>query len=149
MASRACKVKLRKPIGINNFEGKSFRCFARGDTLPFYFEFTLVDGTPVDITGWKCFVAFSTNLSCERPGCSDSALVLEVEIPVYDAAAGVFAGNVTNDHTKNIPCGLVYATIKYVTPPHDVGIPELEQKGLSYILDMCQLEVYASVAPST
>ena len=149
MGTRACKVKLRKPIGINNFPGTSFRCFARGDSLPFYLEFKYTDGTPVDLTGWKCFVAFSKTLSCERPGCSDSALVLEVNIPVYDAENGVFAGNVTNDHTKNIPCGLVYATIKYVTAPYDISIPETENEGMSFILDMCQLEVFASVAPST
>jgi len=67
MATRACKVTLRKPIGINNFQGKSFRCFARGDTLPFYLEFRYTDGNPVDITGWRCIVAFTNSLSCSRP----------------------------------------------------------------------------------
>ena len=177
MATRACKVTLRKPIGINNFQGKSFRCFARGDTLPFYLEFRYTDGNPVDITGWRCIVAFTNSLSCSRPGCGDSSLVLEVDIPIHDAENGIFAGNVTNEHTKDIPCGLVYATIKYITAPNMVeaqnpdGSPMLNPdgspafnppsgvsairdeppalKGLSYILDMCQLEVYPSVAPST
>ncbi|RLB79048.1 MAG: hypothetical protein DRH06_00065 [Deltaproteobacteria bacterium] len=142
----ACKPILAKPIGINNFPGTAFRCFARGDTLPYNVQFTYDNGDPVDVTGWKCYIAFATALSCDKPGCAVVASVLEVELPVYDAENGIFMGNVTNEHTRSIPCGLIYASLKYVTAGYD-PLDE-DEEGLSYILDMCQLEVYPSVIPS-
>lgn len=139
-------ITLRKPVGINNYTGDVFRCFTRGDTIPFKFTFRNSDGSPIDVTGWKVLISFGLSLSCNEPGCSDPALVIEVEIPVVDAENGVFAGEVNQTQTQNIPCGLIYASAKYTTEP--IGTPPDEEPGNTHIIDMCQLEVYPNVSPT-
>lgn len=130
-------ITLRSPVGINNYSGEAFRCFTRGDTLPFEFTFKDPAGDEIDITDWRLFISFSGSLNCNDPGCSTSALVIEVEIPIVDALAGQFAGTVNDESTLSIPCGIVYGSIKYINASNE-----------TFILDMCQLEVYPNVNPS-
>lgn len=133
----AQKVILRSPIGINNYNGKYFRCFTRGDTLPFGLTFVHEDGEPVDVTDWRVYVSFSPILNCSDPGCVGSGLVVEVEIPIHDPEKAIFIGDVSDEYTLAIPCGLTYASIKYV-----------DNNDKTHILDMCRLEVFPNVNPS-
>jgi len=140
------KILLRTPVGINNYSGDLFRCFTRGDTLPFKFQFRQSDGSPIDVTGWRVIIAFALGLSCDDPGCGDSTVSIEVDIPIVDALEGKFEGTVSHSHTQNIPCGLVYASAKYVTAV--TGTPEDPIDGDVHIMDMCQLEVFPNVTPT-
>jgi len=131
------QITLRSPVGINNYDGASFKCFTRGDTLPFAFVIQNESGEPIDVTDWHMYVSFSTSLNCDNPGCSGSSLVVEVEIPVSDALAGEFSGEVSDNYTLSMSCGLTYASIKYI-----------DADGKTHLVDMCQLEVYPNVNPA-
>ncbi len=131
------QITLRTPVGINNYDGSSFRCFTRGDTLPFSFAFLDEDGEVVDVTDWHLYVSFSSALNCSDPGCSGSGLVVEVEIPVTDAVNGLFEGQINDEQTLSISCGLTYASIKYTN-----------SNSHTHVIDMCQLEVYPNVNPA-
>lgn len=139
MAKRcgAFKPELTTPRGINNYTGALFRCFTKGETLPFRFTFK-----DTDVTDWKVYIAFADKL-VTNSGCVDDQILLEVEIPLADVVAGVFEGEVTNLQTHSLPSGLVYAMAKFVQAPTGVD-PDIIP-GLERIMDMCVLEVYPNI----
>ena len=126
------KPQLFNPEGINNYSGELFRCFTRGDTLPFEFTFTDEDGAAVDITGWKVWIIISDKQATDDITVLDQTLI-EVEIPQTDLGAGVHSGNLEDTDTDALNEGINYAMVKYVTAA-----------GESHIMDMCILEVYPS-----
>lgn len=129
------KPTLRVPQGINNYTGDMFRCFTKGDTIPF--KVTL-NSDIVDVTGYKVIVIMS-NVLMDGP-CDGDDRFIEVEIPLVDAENGVFQGNVSGLHTQSLASGINYAMAKLVTAPateDDLGDP--------YIIDMCMLEIYPTV----
>ena len=130
----AFKPELSTPIGYNGYSGKTFRCFTKGDTLPFKFTIKNSDGTiPATIATWTVWVAFSDTLvDADNPAASDD--LLEVEIPLTDEATGVFSGNVSDTESNSLPDGLCFATAKYV-----------DAAGATRIIDMAQLEVYPNI----
>ena len=137
------KPTLTTPEGINNYSGDVFRCFTKGDTLPFRFAFKELDGTPSDTSGWKVVVTFSSTISCDATGCNETNVTVEAEIPLVDADLSIFEGEVSDLKTQSLPCGIIYAMAKYVTA--DVETPDGTVKGMSHIIDMCRLEVYPNL----
>jgi hypothetical protein len=131
------KPTLSTPTGINNYSGEVFRCFTKGDTLPFRFNFKYEDGEPIDVTGYQVFVIFA-DYQAAGDVTEQSQTLLEVEIPLADLETALFEGDVADDETNGLPSGLVYAMAKYVTA-----------EGASHIIDMCLLEVYPSLTFNT
>lgn len=134
---------LKKPIaftpqlfeaqGINNYSGKAFRCFTKGDTLPFRVSFKDADGNVPDVTDYEVWVYMSDQQAVDGVDPQTQNL-LEVQIPMTDLAGGVFEGNVSDTQTNSLPPGLVYAQLVYV-----------DATGTSFIIDMALLEVYPAV----
>ena len=134
---------LLAPVGINNYSGKVFRCFTRGDTLPFKFTIKNEDGVvPPDIADWKVVIVMADS-EIPDSGCNGDQQVIEVEIPLINEAEGVFEGHVKNFRTQDLPAGLIYALAKYITAPG--GTVEDPIPGSTFIMDMCQLEVYPNL----
>lgn len=125
---------LLTPQGINNYSGVIFRCFTKGDSLPFQFTIQDDSGAVTDITGWQAFITMSDVVSCNEAGCTADSQIIEVEIPITDAVNGVFSGSVSGAHTQSLACGLNYASAKYI-----------DGDGLAHIIDMCVLEVYPNL----
>lgn len=121
---------LREPVGINNYSGKAFRCFTKGDTIPFRFTFKDGAGAVLNVTGQTVWVHFSDKQAV--PGGPDP--IVSVEIPLTDLATGVFSGNVSDTLTNTLPAGIIYAQALYVNAA-----------GESITIDMCMLEVYPAV----
>jgi hypothetical protein len=141
---KVIKPTLVTPEGINNYSGDVFRCFTKGDTLPFRFTFKASDGTPININGWKMYIVFSSSISCDiSGGCEEQVTTIEVEIPIADDENGVFEGEVSDIKTQSLPCGIIYAMAKYVTAAE--GTPDNPGSGSTHILDMCRLEVYPNL----
>lgn len=137
------KPTLKTPEGINNYSGEIFRCFTKGDTIPFKFTFKQPDGSACDVNGWKVMIVFSSAISCETSECGDTAVTVEVEIPLTDDEAAIFEGEVSDIKTQSLPCGIVYAMAKYVTATEQIGDNVVD--GASHIIDMCRLEVYPNI----
>jgi hypothetical protein len=134
------KPTLHSPQGINNFSGKAFRCFTKGETLGFRFTLKTPDGVPADIADWKVYIVMA-NEFVKDSGCTDDQQSIEIEIPLVDAALGIFEGEVTNFDTQDLPAGLNHALAKFITAPDLIaGTP-----GNTYIIDMCTLEVYPNL----
>jgi hypothetical protein len=127
---------LFEPQGINNYPGTTFRCFTKGDTLPFQFTLTDNAGAPIDISEYRLFVALS-NMQIKTGQSLINQVLVEVEIPAVDVVNGVFAGTVPDSETISLPDGLGYAMARYVN-----GLGE------SFIIDMCMLEIYPSISPT-
>lgn len=121
---------LFEPVGINNYTGKAFRCFTKGDTIPFRFTFKDGAGAVLNVTGYAVWVHFSDKQAL--PG--GPVPIVSVQIPLTDLATGVFSGNVSDTLTNTLPAGIIYAQALYVNAT-----------GASVIIDMCMLEVYPAV----
>jgi len=130
------KPKLHTPQGLNNYSGELFRCFTRGDTLPFELTFKDSDGNAIDITGWSLQVSF-TNVLADDDHVVGDQTKLEVLIPISDATGGAFSGDVTDEQTETLADGINYGMIKFT-----------KDTGDEHIVDMAILEVYpATVYP--
>ena len=137
------KPTLNTPQGVNNYSGAVFRCFTKGDTIPFRFTFTSGDAGVLDIEGWKVYIIMADILAAERGVCNGDQNLIEVEIPLADLSTGVFEGEITGLQSQRLPSGLVYALAKYVTAPG--GSIENPIPGNTHIIDMCTLEVYPNL----
>jgi hypothetical protein len=127
------KPTLNTPQGINNYTGEVFRCFTKGDTLPFKFVFFTDAAEVVDVTGWTVSIVMSTQQAADN--CrDDAAVVIDVDIPLTDLATATFEGDVTDSETQSLPAGLVYVMAKYTT-----------LAGATHIMDMGLLEVYPNL----
>ena len=109
--------------GINGFSGDMFEDITRGNTYPFTFTFAESDETPIDITNWGVYVAFTTTLNSEDPE-------LEVQIPVTDGEAGIASGFVEDGDTMQLPAGTVYASAFYI-----------DDNGRTFVVDMAKIKV--------
>lgn len=127
------KPTLVEPVGINNYLGTSFRCFTKGDTLPFKFTFKNPDGSPIDVTGYQLWIYMSDKQAVPTTDPQTQNLV-SVAIPITDAVNGVFSGTVTDTDTNTLPDGIAYAQAVYTN-----------NAGESFIIDMAMLEVYPAV----
>lgn len=128
------KPTLSTPRGINNYSGAVFRCFTKGDTLPFRFTLKSSDNVISDFTGYQVFVSYSDALNAERGECNGDQNLLEVEIPLVDAAGGVFEGEVLGLESQSLSAGITYGMVRFVT---STGVP--------FIIDMAALEVYPNL----
>lgn len=139
--SNVLKQTMLTPEGINNYTGVSFRCFTKGDTLPFKFTFEDENGSPLDVEDIKVIVAFSSGIACDGATCNGDPtfVTVEVEIPLVDPTNGIFEGEVSDVHTQALPCGIVYGLVKYITKGYDGA------EDASHIIDMCRLEVYPNI----
>ena len=126
------KPQLHVPEGINNYTGESFRCFTKGDTLPFRFEFINDDGGITDITGWSVTIVISDIQAIDGKVEGDQTRI-EVDIPIDDIPTGVFLGDISDVETNSLNAGLNYAEIKFT-----------KDTGEDHFIDMCILEVYPS-----
>jgi hypothetical protein len=128
--------QLFQPVGINNFSGDVFKCFTKGDTLPFRFNLSNKDGSDLDVTGWTCYVTF-TDVPADDGVVVGDQNILEVEIPLVssDAKGGVCEGEISDTETNTLTAGLNQAQAKFVTAT-----------GAQYYIDMATLEVYPNVS---
>ena len=125
--------KLTEPQAINNYSGASFRCFTKGDTLPFKFTFSDGAGGVPDVTDYQVWIHMSDEQAVVG-GDPQAQTLLSVEIPLTDLPTGVFEGTISDSETNSLPAGLVYAQALFTNAT-----------GQSYIIDMCILEVYPAV----
>ena len=119
--------------GLDGYSGVVFSDITRGETLPFTFQFMEEDQvTPIDVTGWKVYLAFSGTRDC-----SDAAvLALEVEILPQTPLEGILSKNITDDETFALPTGKLFASARYIKPD-----------GSTYIIDKAKLKVYPCINP--
>lgn len=134
---------LKTPEGINNYSGAIFRCFTKGDTLPFKFTFRGADGKLLETSGWKVTIILSSGIFCDADGCNDSSVSVEVDIPPSSFEQGVFEGAVSDIKTQSLPCGIIYALAQYTTGVS--GTDKNPIDGETHIIDMCRLEVYPNI----
>ena len=127
------KPELYTPVGMNNYSGELFRCFTKGDTLPFKFTFP----AGYDITDCQVWVVFS-DVKAESPATELTQNLLEVQIPITDLPGGVFSGEVSDSETHGLPAGITYGQIKFISA-----------SGQTRIMDMCTLEVYPTLTFTT
>lgn len=128
---------LTSPVAINNYSGKVFKCFTKGDTLPFRFTFKSKDGLPLDMTGCQVWIVMA-DAPATPDNPAEQQTLLEVEIPLVDLSLAMFEGEVSDSETNSLPSGLIYAQAKYITA-----------LGATKIIDMCILEAYPSVTFNT
>jgi hypothetical protein len=122
---------LLEPQGINNYSGKTFRCFTKGDTLPFRFTFKDGDGLPLPgADAYDVYVEIANELA-ETPVTDQTQTAVVATMTCVDAVNMIFEGSVTDTQTLSLKAGMAYATAKYVT---DIGV--------THIIDMAMLEVY-------
>jgi len=140
---------MKTPVGINNFSGDVFRCFTKGETLPFKFTFRNQDKSIMDTAGWEVIVTFTSVIECNSTMiCGEEhntdKITVEHSIPASMFEGGIFLGNFPGKKTERLPCGLVFASARYVVAPE-----EGQTHGNSYMIDMCQLEVYPNLTSVT
>lgn len=129
--------QLFTPQGINNYPGTMFKCFTKGNSIPFKFTFKNKLGEILDVTGYSVWVIFSDKQATAETTPEEQVLV-SVQIPLTDLENGVFEGVVTDEQTNILPAGIVFAEAKYVNAAGD-----------SFTIDMCMLEVYPAVSFDT
>jgi hypothetical protein len=127
--------QLFEPVGINNFSGEVFKCFTKGDTLPFRFTLKNKDGSDLDITDWTAFVVI-TDLAAKEGVAVEDQNLIEIEIPLVTQTdkGGIFEGEISDSETNGLTAGLNKAQAKYVT-----------DAGATHYIDMCILEVYPNL----
>ena len=131
------KPTLFTPTGLNNYPGTVFRCFTKGDTLPFSFSLENEDGSILDVTDYEVWIIMSDAVVGNN-AIGENTNLLEVQIPLLDIPTGLFEGSISDTLTNSLPAGIVYAQAKYITTT-----------GETHIIDMCILEVYPSVTYAT
>lgn len=117
--------------GLNGYEGNTFDDITRGNTIPFTFTFKDAAGDPIDVTGWKFYISYNNNLDS---GIGGSGSYAEAEIPITDAAGGVFSGSVPDSETYALTAGSCYACASYV-----------KDTGEHIIVDMAKIKVLEGV----
>lgn len=114
---------------INEFSNEALEVIfpngnvVRGNTYPVTVTIK-DDGVAHDITGYALYVSFHSTLTCE-----DTPDV-QADIPITDAAGGIFSGFVTDDDTYNLNAGNTYVSIKYI-----------DDDGHTFIFDMAKIKV--------
>ena len=119
--------------GIDEFSNKEsiFDDFTKGTTLQFTLNFFENDGvTPLDVTDWEVWLAFSKKKDCNAPE-------LEIQIPLINALGGIFSGDITDTETFTLDGDKkYYASAKYI-----------RNDGASFVFDKAKLKVYNCVNP--
>jgi hypothetical protein len=94
--------------GVDGYDGKMFKAFARGETLPFTIKFTT---NPIisDLSGYK-FYASMTDLAAESCGIMTNAEFAEAELTydrqsLEDSNVYIFSGKITDEQTIQLPDG--------------------------------------------
>jgi hypothetical protein len=110
--------------GVDGYDGKMFKAFARGETLPFTIKFT-TNPTVIDLSEYKFYVSMTsaTALSCSDMTATEFA---EAEL-TYDGQSTddsniyIFSGKITDEQTIQLPDGKssVIGAVKCVSPLGD------------------------------
>lgn len=94
--------------GVDGYDGKLFRAFARGETLPFTIKFTT---NPIisDLSGYKFYASMTDvdALSCSlmtNAEFAESELTYDGQSP-DDSNVYIFSGKITDDQTIQLPDG--------------------------------------------
>ncbi len=120
-------------IGLDGHTGRLFSTFTRGETLPFSFQILEEDEvTPINITGWRMYVAFNPVLNC----ADSPAPALEAVLLPQDAINGIFSGEISDDETFSLPAGAIYGEIRIV-----------DNIGRAFVVDKAQLTVGGCINP--
>lgn len=94
--------------GVDGYDGKMFKAFACGETLPFTIKFTT---NPIvsDLSGYK-FYASMTDTSALSCGIMTNAEFAEAELTydgqnLEDSNVYIFSGKITDEQTIQLPDG--------------------------------------------
>jgi hypothetical protein len=110
--------------GIDGYDGKMFKAFARGETLPFTIKFT-TNPIVTDLSGYKFYASMTSSVALS---CSDmtDAEFAEAEL-TYDGQSTddsniyIFSGKITDEQTIKLPDGKnsVIGAMKCISPLGD------------------------------
>jgi len=118
--------------GIDEFKDSPtvFVDFTRGTTLPFAFRFleSVDPDVPIDVTDWQVWISISYEMNSDVPD-------VEVRIPIFNAAEGAFAGEISDDITYSLSeSSIVYMSARYIRPD-----------GATFVFDKAKVRVYDAV----
>lgn len=106
-------IKDKTVQGVDGYDGKMFKAFARGETLPFTIKFT-TNPIITDLSGYKFYVSM-TDVAAESCGIMTDTQFAEAEL-TYDGQSTedtnvyIFSGKLTDEQTILLPEG-EYAVI--------------------------------------
>lgn len=122
--------------GINGYSGDILSEFfnlgviVRGNTV--LLDLKLDDGSTTDYTDFSMIMTFDTVITCEDGHVPD----LEIEIPLVDAANGIFSGYLEDDDSFGLAPGNINISLKYI-----------DSDGRAFILDMDKYKVVNCINP--
>jgi hypothetical protein len=94
--------------GVDGYDGKMFKAFARGETLPFTIKFT-ANPIVIDLSGYKFYVSM-TDITAESCGIMTDSQFAEAELmydgqSIEDTNIYIFSGKITDEQTIQLPEG--------------------------------------------